>query len=124
MPNLKNTFAVIKPELEVDQIDVTPSVYSELDKNYNDFKDHQLVSIYEFSDDWGSWENHPKGDEIVVLVSGTVTFVFDNDGEYEEATLKDEGDFLVVPKNIWHTAKTKVPSKVLFITPGEDTQHK
>lgn len=123
MPNLKNTFAIIKPNFDVDNIAVTPTIYEELNQDYNNFKEHQLISMYEFSQDWGSWENHPKGDETIVLISGAVTLVLKEDEGHQEVTLEKPGDFFIMPKNTWHTAKTKEPSQVLFITPGEGTQH-
>lgn len=122
--NLSDVFAVIKPDQTTDTVQVSPTIYQELDENYNNFKDHQLVSIYNFSENWPSWEKHPKGDEIVILVSGQVTFVLDIDGEHQETELSEAGDYAIVPKNIWHTAKTNTPSKVLFITPGEGTENR
>jgi hypothetical protein len=29
-----------------------------------------------------------------------------------------------VPKGIWHTANTTLPTKMLFVTPGAGTEHK
>ena len=122
--NLKEVFAVIKPDQSVEKIKVSPTIYQQLDENFDHFKSHQLVAIHEFSDDWGSWEVHPKGDEIVVLLSGEATFVLDVDGQHQEITLSKQGDYGVVPKNTWHTAKVNTPTTVLFITPGEGTDHK
>jgi len=31
------------------------------------------------------------------------------------------GDFVVVPRRVWHAAKVHRPSRLLFITPGEGT---
>ena len=81
--DLGNTFSIIKPDQSVETIDVSPTMYQQLDENFNQFKGHQLVSLYEFNDDWSSWEVHPKGDEIVVLLSGEITFVLDIDGEHK-----------------------------------------
>lgn len=122
--DLGNTFSIIKPDQSVETIDVSPTIYQQLDENFNQFKGHQLVSLYEFNDDWSSWEVHPKGDEIVVLLSGEITFVLDIDGEHKDVELKQQGEYVIVPKNTWHTAKTNTPTKALFITPGEGTKHK
>lgn len=122
--SLKDVFAVIKPDQSAAKVTVTPSIYQDLDANFDHFKSHQLVSVYSFSEDWPTWEVHPKGDEIVVLLSGRITFVLDSDGEHQEVELCEQGDYVVVPKDTWHTAKTNTPSKVLFITPGEGTEHR
>ena len=58
--NLKEVFAVIKPDQSVEKIKVSPTIYQQLDENFNRFKSHQLVAIHEFSDDWGSWGCIPK----------------------------------------------------------------
>lgn len=66
-------FAILKPDLGVTTIEVGPTLYETLDKDFNAFKGHSLVSVHEFSEPWGSWERHPAGDEIVMLLSGKAT---------------------------------------------------
>jgi hypothetical protein len=31
------------------------------------------VSIHTFSEPWSTWEMHPRGDELVVCISGRIT---------------------------------------------------
>jgi len=59
-----------------------------------------------------------------VLLSGRITFVLDIDGEHQDVELREQGDYVVVPKNTWHTARTETSTKALFITPGEGTENK
>jgi hypothetical protein len=33
-------------------------------------------------------------------------------------------EYLLVPKGTWHTARTAVPTNMLFVTPGEGTENK
>ena len=54
---------------------ITPNFYAELDGEFNNFEGHILVMAHSFSEDWGMWEMHPMGDEIVVLQEGDVDFV-------------------------------------------------
>lgn len=98
--------------------------YQRIENNYDGFKSHQLVSSYEFNSDWNTWEVYPHGDEIVVLLSGKITLILQLAGEQKSVTLQELGAYMIVPKGIWHTAKTKVPSKLLFLTPGEGTLKK
>ncbi|MEM1176498.1 MAG: cupin domain-containing protein [Pseudomonadota bacterium] len=120
---LDTTFAVVKPDQRVDCVDVQPELYAALDADYEQFKHHALVACHHFHDDWPSWERHPAGDEIVVLLSGTVTLVIRSATGDDSLTLFEQGDYAVVPQNAWHTAKITEPTTMLFITPGEGTEH-
>ncbi|MBV9190616.1 MAG: cupin domain-containing protein [Betaproteobacteria bacterium] len=95
--NLKSTFAVLGPKLGVTPVPATPAHV------------------------WPTWERHPAGDEIVCLLSGRATFVLE-DGK--RIDVGEPGEFVIVPKGTWHTAKTTVPTKMVFVTPGEGTENK
>ncbi|KQZ31805.1 WxcM-like domain-containing protein [Duganella sp. Root1480D1] len=84
----------------------------------------RLVSTYDFSEDWTSWEQHPAGEEVVVLISGALEFVLEMGDAERKVTLDQPGHFLLVPRGIWHTANVTQKAKVLFITPGEGTGHR
>jgi quercetin dioxygenase-like cupin family protein len=119
MPNLSSTFVVVNPDLSAAPIAVTPTIWQELDR---DFKGRVLVSSFSFDSDWETWHMHPAGDEIVCLLSGRVSFEFEGRGHVAELT--QPGEFVIVPRGTWHTAHTRVPTTLLFITPGEGTQNK
>ncbi len=121
---LSDTFSVIKPDLSVDTVPVTPSLYPDLDTNYAGFKGHLLVSEYEFSEDWPTWERHPAGDETVVLLSGRATMILREDEVDRLVSLSQPGEYLVVPRNTWHTARVAERARMLFITPEEGTENK
>ena len=101
-----------------------PTLYERIDKKYNGFKGCELISCYEFSEDWSTWEIHPNGDEIVILLSGEVTFILQLEDGDKSIFLDNTGSYVVVPKNVWHMARTNVNTKMLFITPGEGTKNK
>jgi mannose-6-phosphate isomerase-like protein (cupin superfamily) len=84
----------------------------------------RLVSTYDFAEDWASWEQHPAGEEVVFLLSGTMEFVLDMDGTQRKIALNQPGQFLLVPRGVWHTANVAQGAKALFITPGEGTGHR
>ena len=121
--NLAQVFAVLKPDLSVQKINNEPSLYADLDKNYAGFKDHVLIAVHDFTQDWPTWECHPAGDEIVVLLAGHCEFILKTDSGDQSLLLDQQGSYVVVPKGIWHTAKIATSAKVLFITPGENTQN-
>jgi quercetin dioxygenase-like cupin family protein len=67
---------------------------------------------------------HPNGDEIVCLLSGRVSMVLEIDGREIVAKLAKPGDYVLVPRGTWHTARTSTNCTMVFITPGEGTQNR
>jgi quercetin dioxygenase-like cupin family protein len=119
---LDSTFVVLQPDLSAVPVAVTPTIWQDLDERFERFKGRVLVSAFAFDEDWPTWERHPAGDEIVCLLSGRVTFFVD--GQPAPFELKEKGSYLIVPKGTWHTAKTTVRTKMLFVTAGEGTENK
>lgn len=124
MPDLSNTFVVLGPGQTADPVEVTPTIYQDLVARFEGFKGRTLVARYEFGSDWPSWEVHPQGDEVVVLMSGAAEMIFDERGGKRSVRLSRPGEFVIVPRGTWHTAKISTPTAMLFITPGEGTEHK
>ena len=122
--DLSSTFVILDREQMADTITVTESVWSDLDRQYGDFKGHTLVSSFSFNDDWPTWEIHPHGDEIVCLISGNVDLILATNNGEQKVRLDSQGSFAIVPKNTWHTARVHAPSTMLFITPGEGTENR
>lgn len=121
---LQQAFAVMKPDQTVATVAVTPDIYDKLDRDFDSFKSHSLVSVYEFSAPWTFWERHPFGDEIVVLLSGSATLRIQTASGEEKLALDAPGAYVVVPRNVWHTAETTEETRMLFITPGEGTENR
>ncbi len=82
-----------------------------------------LVSEFECAADWSMWEMHPQGDEFVYLLSGQVTMILERGAAQESIELQNRQAF-VIPKGVWHTAKVKRASRMLFVTRGIGTQHR
>jgi mannose-6-phosphate isomerase-like protein (cupin superfamily) len=91
---------------------------------YPQLEQGRLMTAFAFSEPWSSWERHPAGEELVLLVSGAATIVLDEEGGRREVSLNEPGEFVLVPKNVWHTARTTVPTMMLFLTPGAGTDHR
>lgn len=124
MPNtVFDEFVVLTPGLRMDALTLSEDFYLRLDENYDGFRNHTLVSAHHFTKDWQEWEIHPRGDEMVVLLSGRARFKLRKDAGEETVTLGSAGAFLIVPANTWHTAMVDEPCSVLFITPGQDTRN-
>jgi len=89
-----------------------------------DFRNEYLVATSAFDCDWNNWECHPNGDEIVMLLSGRVTFVLETATGTRHEELTATGEYVRVPRDTWHTARTSTPTTMLFITAGEGTRHR
>jgi mannose-6-phosphate isomerase-like protein (cupin superfamily) len=80
-----------------------------------------LISEYEFTSDWPTWEMHPNGDEFVYLLSGSIELVLEqNDGAHALAIVGSGA--VVVPRGVWHTARVHAPSRMLHVTLGAGTR--
>jgi len=61
---------------------------------------------------------------FVVLLSGDVSMVLAGKEGDETQRLSQPGEFVIVPRGVWHTAKVREPTTMLFVTPGQDTENK
>lgn len=121
--SLQRDFVVLNPDKRATIEAADAGLYQRLDANYADFAGHELIALHQFDSDWPTWEIHPHGDELVVLMSGQITFVMRLPEGEECVRLTEPGSYAIVPRNVWHTARTDVPCSVLFVTPGQGTQN-
>ena len=82
-----------------------------------------LISEFVCVEDWANWERHPEGDEFVYLLSGEIELLLELPGGTTSTRISGSGAH-IVPRNVWHTAKVFAPSRMLFITRGEGTEHR
>lgn len=83
----------------------------------------RLVSRLSHTTDWTSWERHPKGEELIIGLSGEIEFILEMD-QGEQSVRLNPGEFIIVPKNVWHTANVIAPGDAIYITPGEGTANR
>ncbi len=83
----------------------------------------RLVCVFDFDEDWSSWEVHPEGDEVVFLLSGSVDLVLEEPKGERVVELRGRSA-CIVPRGVWHTARVHEPSQALHITRGAGTQHR
>ncbi|TMM48380.1 cupin domain-containing protein [Qipengyuania marisflavi] len=84
----------------------------------------RLVSQYEFTEDWTSWEMHPHGSEVVICTAGQMTLIQEIDGGTDQTVMLEAGEYIVNPPGVWHTANVEGTATAIFITAGEGTQHR
>ncbi|MEZ4365195.1 MAG: cupin domain-containing protein [Kofleriaceae bacterium] len=82
----------------------------------------RLVSMYTFERDWGTWEMHPSGSELVLVVSGRMTLIQRRAGE-DVRTVLGPGEAAINPPGVWHTAAVGEPTTAVFITAGAGTEN-
>ena len=82
-----------------------------------------MISEYEFTADWPTWEMHPHGDEFVYLLAGSIELLLDEAAGVRSHSLQG-GGAVIVPQGVWHTARVRAPSRMLHVTPGAGTQHR
>ena len=123
--NLASTYVRLRNDVTTELLPVDESFWERIGSGkLGSFHHEYLVTMHSFKADWPMWEMHPHGEEVVCLLSGSVTFILDQNGDHNKIVLTKPGDYALVPKGVWHTAKTNVESNMLFITAGEGTQHK
>lgn len=93
------------------------------DEHAADGDDGRLVAMSPQDRSWTSWERHPAGEEVVVLLSGRVDLVQDTDGEENVVELRP-GFAAINPAGVWHRSVVHEPGQALFITPGRGTEHR
>lgn len=121
---LESTFVVTTQDFAAETIDVTDTIWAELDAKYGDFKGRTLISSFAFSEAWPTWEMHPAGDEFVCLLDGDVDMTLALPDGDNTVRLSESGTFVIVPKGVWHTANPHRPTSMLFVTPGEGTENR
>ena len=83
----------------------------------------RLVAMHTFTEDWPTWEVHPKGEELVICVEGAMTLHQQVDGETVSVEI-GAGEAIVNPVGIWHTADVPERATAVFVTAGEGTENK
>lgn len=89
----------------------------------SDGDEGRLVLIDRQRETWSSWERHPAGEEVVVVLSGRVDLLQEVGGVTRRVELHP-GEAVVNPAGVWHTADVHEPGEALFITPGRGTEHR
>ena len=83
----------------------------------------RLVSMHRYTTSWESWEMHPLGEELVVCTAGTITLLQEINGQVRSAVL-NQGEAVINPPGVWHTADVDDEAAVLIITAGIGTKNR
>ncbi|MBL8352800.1 MAG: cupin domain-containing protein [Burkholderiaceae bacterium] len=83
----------------------------------------RLVMLASSPTNWGAWECHPEGDEIVIVLEGQGVFIQEIDGGTRRIPVVP-GTTVINPAGVWHTADVELAMKAIFITPCPGTRHR
>ena len=120
-----STYLHVRDGGRTDAIAVSEAFWDELARGAHPQLDQgRLMSAFTFSESWPTWERHPAGEELVMLLSGAATLVLEESGAERSVKLSDPGSYVLVPKNVWHTARTNALTTMLFLTPGAGTEQR
>src|SRR5260221_7234344 len=119
---LSSTYVCLSPSGAASTIEVTPEFWQTIGER-RELLDGRLVATFACDADWPHWEMHPHGEEVLVLLSGKVTMVFEENGKERSVPL-EPGRACIVPRGIWHRAMVNVPGNLLGITYGRGTEHR
>lgn len=121
--DLERTYVHFRDGGSAEPIEVTPSFWPDLASGKLAL-DGRLITLGRQSRDWDHWEMHPEGEELVVLLSGSLELVVERDGRELRARLDRPGQAWLNQRGDWHRAIVHEPSVVLFVTHGAGTQHR
>lgn len=123
--DILSTYLHFRSDGGADPVPVSESFWKELACGRRDeLNEGRLMTAFTFYEPWSSWERHPAGEELVMLISGSAVVVLDEPGGEREVELNNPGSYILVPRNVWHMAKTTVSTTMLFLTPGAGTEHR
>ena len=119
--DLETTYLSLDGHGAVSRHPVGPEFWATIDRNPDLLG--TLVTVSTADRDWTSWEMHPEGAEILVLLEGRLTMILDGPAGEERHPMA-AGATLVVPKGTWHRALIAERIRMLFITYGAGTTHR
>ena len=120
---LSQSFVRLDPGGAASSIEVGATFWEDLSEGRLGALDW-LVSQYAFTGTWAHWERHLGGEEFVFLLSGAVDFTLELDDEPSVVSLRSPGQYILVPRGVWHIGSAVQESSMLFITSGEGTEHR
>lgn len=70
------------------------------------------------------WERHPAGEEMLCVLEGRVVVTLMAEDGAQTDMLLDTRRSAIVPRGVWHRLHVACPGKILFVTPGQGSEHR
>jgi mannose-6-phosphate isomerase-like protein (cupin superfamily) len=123
--NLSSTYLRLRSDVTIEALQADATFWPRLmSGQLGNFHNEYLMTVFDYARDWTHWEMHPNGDELVCVLSGAAVMLLEQSGQQQAVRLEKPGEFVLVPKGAWHTAKIGIECRMLFVTAGEGTQHR
>lgn len=124
-PRLDSTYVHLGPDGRAELVPVGEAFWSSLASGARpELEVGRLVTKFDFEGSWANWEKHPAGEEIAILIAGEVDFVLDEPSGERIVHLSEPGEFILVPRDTWHTAHGRGRCSMVFVTQGAGTEHR
>ncbi|MBU1439343.1 MAG: cupin domain-containing protein [Gammaproteobacteria bacterium] len=129
MLNIKQHFLQISADAQFREVFQADTFWQQLaGGQFPQLEQGLLCSAFSFDTAWSTWERHPAGTELVLLLTGSACLVLEQNAVESRHLLQQPGDFVLVPAGVWHTADplscAGESCTLLFFTPGAGTEHK
>ena len=118
----KTTYIHLSDGPEVRPVEVTADFWEKIASRH-DLHEGRLITTFYQSQNWTTWEMHPAGEEVIVLLSGAAELVLDTP-EGEQIVPLQAGRACIIPQGCWHTARVQIPGDIMVITRGAGTQNR
>jgi len=119
--DLVDTYVHLADDGAAEVIDVDDEFWTQIEHR-TALHQGRLLGAFHMTESPDHWEMHPHGDEILVLLSGSVDVILNTRRE-QVVALRKQGS-CIVPSGVWHRQLVHEPSEMIFITPGRETQHR
>ena len=123
LTDLMQTYLSLKKSGEIEKLEGGERFWSKSGEELDKLGEDWLITEFQSTEDWQSWEMHPAGEEIVYLLRGAADLILEKDGNQKKIELRGKG-LVIIPPETWHTAKIFEPSVFLVITLGRETKHR
>jgi quercetin dioxygenase-like cupin family protein len=119
----RETVLHVAPDQRMAVLTLDAEAWTHLD-GVPEFADGRVLSVFDYEATWSWWERHPAGEELVLVLSGSVRFHVAGDDEPTVVVLS-AGEATLVPRGAWHRAEIVEPARILFVTPAPvQTEHR
>ena len=105
-----------------ESMELTPSFWQELMSGERAVSGW-LVGRTHMAADAPNWEMHPRGKELLYLLSGAIDLVLELEVGERIVALRAGGACLV-PRGVWHRQIVVEPGDLVFMTYGTGTEHR
>lgn len=120
--DLKSTYVHLADGPAAVAIPVGPDFWQRIGER-EDLQRGRLVTRFQQSRDWDHWEMHPAGEEVLILLSGALDLILDEEGAHRTVSMR-ASDTFIVPRGTWHRGIVLGAGELMGITYGEGTQHR